>query len=75
MRGVRYLGGRGDGRVEGDSDVRAVLLRERVVEGAVRVGEHAEREGGGGGAGEHHEADHDGLQPPAAQAAPCGPSG
>ena len=55
-----------------DRDVGAVLRRERVVERAVRVGEHAEGENRGGGGGEHDQADDDGLQPAAAEAAAGG---
>ena len=72
VRGVRQLRGGGGGGVHGDGHVRAVLRRERVVERAVRVGEHAEGERGGGGGDEDDQADDDGLEPPAAEAAARG---
>ena len=43
-----------------------------MVERGVRVGEHAERQGGGRGRDEHHEADDDGLELPPAKAAAGG---
>ena len=55
--------------VHGRGDVRAVLGRERVVERAVRVGEHADSERRGGGGGQRHQADDHRLQPAPAQAA------
>jgi len=49
-----------------------VLRRERVVERAVRVGQHAQGEGRGGGGGQDDQADDDSLKPSAAETAAGG---